>query len=275
MVEAKTVIILIPARFASTRFPGKPLVMLSNKSMVQRVYENCLKAQEIANLEEQNQVSFEASSSDPLNVKITPYVVTDDQRIEDHVKDFGGQVIRVDDDVISGTERIELAYKRHFKDQNVDLIINVQGDEPLLNADDIIKTVFYHLSSSWDIVTMVKRKTQFDQEFLNPNRVKAIYSETSGECHYFSRAPLPHKRTQSEIDKWFLHIGFYSYKPQALKGFCSAAPSHYEKYEGLEQLRAIEQGLRIGAIEINSELIGIDTPDDVSLVEGVLSAQEK
>ena len=275
MVEAKKVLILIPARFASTRFPGKPLVVLSGKSMIQRVYENCMKAQGIANLEEQNQVSNEAKKSDPLNITITPYVITDDQRSEEHVKSFGGKVIRVDDDVISGTERIELAFQRNFKDEDIDLIINVQGDEPLLDAKDIIKTILYHLKSSWDIVTMVKRKNKLDQEFLNPNRVKAIYSESTGECHYFSRAPMPHKRTQTDIDKWFLHIGFYSYRPKALKGFCSTSPSYYEQYEGLEQLRAIEHGLRIGAIEINSELIGIDTPDDVPMVEGVLSGQEK
>ncbi len=274
-MEVRKVLILIPARFASTRFPGKPLVMLGKKSMVQRVFENCLKVQEMANLEGPSQVSNETSKVDPLKIEVSPYVITDDDRIQEHVLGFGGKVMRVDDEVLTGTERIELAYKRYFKDQPYDLVINVQGDEPLLGPQDILKSIQFHLDAPWDIVTMVKRKLNHDQEFLNPNRVKAIYSEKSGECHFFTRAPMPHKRAINKEDKWFLHIGFYSYKPSALEGFCAAPPSQYELYEGLEQLRAIEHGLRIGAIEVNSELIGIDTPEDVSIVEGVLSEQEK
>lgn len=233
-------LVLIPARYASTRFPGKPLVPLLGKPMIQRVWEN------VAHF-------FDAA------------VVTDDDRIEEAVKAFGGQVVRVDDDVESGTLRIGLAYERHFADKEYDFILNVQGDEPLLGGTDLERLVQFHASSPYAVTTLVKKETD-SEEFKNPNRVKAVFSETNGECHYFSRSPVPHDRDGGD-PAWWLHVGVYSYRPESLKQACALPASALEKREKLEQLRVLENGMRIGAVETKSILLGVDVPSDVSKVE--------
>lgn len=198
-------------------------------------------------------------------------VVTDDERIEKHLNELGQKVVRVDDEVASGTERIYLAYERHFADQkSFDYVINVQGDEPLLEGEDLASLVKYHQESSCDIATIVAEKTDFS-EFKNPDRVKAVYEKESGLCHYFSRACVPHDRDGSELKKWYLHIGVYCYRPSALKAFCQAPVSELENIEKLEQLRALGLGLKIGADKARHEFIGVDRPEDLKRVEGVLS----
>lgn len=233
-------LVLIPARHASSRFPGKPLVPLLGKPMIQRVWEN------VAHF-------FDAA------------VVTDDQRIEDAVNEFGGNVVRVDDDVESGTLRIALAYERFFKEKDYDFIINVQGDEPLLGGEDLERLVQFHRDNKFDVATLIKKETNA-QEFLNPNRVKAVYSSATGECHYFSRAPVPHDRNQND-PTWWLHVGVYSYRPDSLRKACALAVSPLEQRERLEQLRVLENGMRIGAVETKSILLGVDVPEDVAKVE--------
>lgn len=233
-------LVLIPARFASTRFPGKPLVPLLGKPMIQRVWEN------VAHF-------FDAA------------IVTDDDRIEDAVKAFGGQVVRVDDDVESGTLRIGLAYERFFADKDYDFILNVQGDEPLLGGQDLERLVQFHATSPFAVTTLIKKEND-SEEFNNPNRVKAVFSERSGECHYFSRSPVPHDRDGSN-SSWWLHVGVYCYRPESLKLACSLPPSPLEGREKLEQLRVLENDMRIGAVETKSILLGVDVPSDVAKVE--------
>jgi 3-deoxy-manno-octulosonate cytidylyltransferase (CMP-KDO synthetase) len=252
------VLILIPARFASTRFPGKPLVKIGSKSMINLVLDNCLKAAHI-------------------NIEFESFVVTDDQRIEDHVKTFSSQVVRVDDDVNSGTLRIQLAYERFFKHKKFDLVINVQGDEPLLMADDLVALAEFHLKSTFDITTLVRKMPLFDETFRDLNKVKAAISEFDGRALYFSRSPIPCKRdvnSDSTNDFWYLHIGVYSYRPEALNKFANATETRLENLEKLEQLRALEIGLSIGAIETKSFLIGVDHVDDVKKVEEVLNGRK-
>jgi 3-deoxy-manno-octulosonate cytidylyltransferase (CMP-KDO synthetase) len=239
------IIVLIPARYQSSRFPGKPLSKIHGKSMIQRVFENC------------------ASSG------YESYVVTDDARIEQHVKDFGGKVIRVDDDVPSGTERIALAFEREIEGV-VDLVINVQGDEPLLRDDAIKELAEIHLKSNFDIMTMVKRKASGHEDFKNPNVVKAMFVEQSNQCLYFSRASIPFDRDGECNFDWFHHLGVYSYRPKALLEFSKRAVSRLENIEKLEQLRALEMGLSIGALEVNFEPIGVDTPADIHKIEEVI-----
>ena len=251
-MKTSRVLVLIPARYASPRFPGKPLAEIAGKSMIQRVYEG---------------VTELPSSEQNSAPKIDAYVVTDDQRIEDHVKTFGG-VVRVDDDVQSGTERIELAYQRFFKDGNYDLVINVQGDEPLIKPDLLLELVNFHLSSPFDITTLVKPMTDMDA-FVDPNKVKVVQSKTSGECHYFSRSPIPFDRDGEGLKEWLLHIGVYSFKPESLVNFCRNDISFYENLEKLEQLRGLEAGMRFGAIRTNVTLMGVDTPEDLEKLEGV------
>lgn len=246
-------LVLIPARYASSRFPGKPLVKIAGKSMIEWVFTHCGQANDLAG---ETDLSFET------------VVVTDDERIEQCVQEFGGRVVRVDDDVISGTERIYFAYKRHFSQQSFDLVINVQGDEPLLKADDLITLANFHLKSDFDLVTLVKKQT--DQELIqNPNVVKALWEEKTKKCHYFSRAPIPYDRSGTR-EWWYSHVGVYAFRTQALEEFCSSPPSYYECLESLEQLRALGLGLSIGAIPTERTLIGVDTPEDIEKLDGVL-----
>lgn len=255
-MEVRRALVLIPARYASSRFPGKPLAEINGKSMIQRVYENCHSAQGFA------------PSNFTLELEVA--VVTDDDRIENHVKNFGN-VVRVDDDVTSGTLRIELAYKRHFQNQNFDYVVNVQGDEPLLTGEDLVKLLEFHYAADYDITTMVRSMSGFGEEFKDPNKVKAIFSPLTGACHFFTRSAVPHDRDDADVKEWFLHIGVYSYKTQALIDYCESPETYYEQVEKLEQLRAIEHGLSIGAIQTDAQLMGVDTPEDLKKLEGVLS----
>lgn len=257
-MSKKSVLILIPARFASTRFPGKPLAMISGKTMIARVLDNCLTASH-------PDINFES------------FVVTDSDEVEGHIKTFSENVVRVDDDVISGTLRIELAYNRFFKSKNYDLVINVQGDEPLLEGSDLVRLAEFHLKSPFEIATLVKKQNGFDTVFQDPNKVKVAMSETTGRAFYFSRAPIPFKRdigVDLSGEYWFLHIGVYSYKADALTQFAKAPVSRLEDLEKLEQLRALEMGMNIGALETKSIVMGVDHPEDVKKVEEVLNGRK-
>jgi len=239
------VVVLIPARYQSSRFPGKPLALIKNKTMIEHVYQNA------------------ASSG------LECAVVTDDSRVEAEVKRFGGKVIRVDDDVPSGSERIALAYERFYKD-SADLIINVQGDEPLLPGSSLKELADFHLKSKFDIATMVRPRKSSESDFKNTNVVKAVLATASNQCLYFSRASLPFDRDQKAEYEWHQHIGVYSYKPQALAEFVKAPVARLEDLEKLEQLRAMEMGYTIGALKVEYVLQGVDTPEDVEKVERYL-----
>lgn len=257
-MSKKRVLILIPARFASTRFPGKPLALIDGISMIQRVQQNCSHA---------HAPGFEFSS----------YVVTDDQRVEDHVLTFSPNVVRVNDGVISGTLRIQLAYERFFQNQNFELIINVQGDEPLLDSSDLVKLAQFHLDGSFDIATLVKKQFGFFDDFQDSNKVKVVMSEATGAAFYFSRASVPFKReaiADPVNDYWFLHIGVYSYRPEALIKFSKSNETRMENLEKLEQLRALEIGLSIGAHQTESVVMGVDHPNDIKKVEEVLNGRK-
>jgi 3-deoxy-manno-octulosonate cytidylyltransferase (CMP-KDO synthetase) len=251
------VLILIPARFDSTRFPGKPLKLLKGKTIIQRVLENCWQLNKI---EEGPQ--FETC------------VVTDDQRIEDHVKKINGQVVRVDDEVSSGTLRIQLAFERFFQNKKYDLILNVQGDEPLLLSEDIQKLATFHLSGPFGMATMLKKMKGTGGEFTNPNKVKCIFTEENSQCHYFSRASIPYKRGDDILEEdffWYHHIGVYSFLPKVLQEIVEGPHGHYEKCESLEQLRCLNLGIKIGAVLTESNISGVDTPEDLKKLEGVIS----
>lgn len=245
------VLILIPARFASSRFPGKPLASLLGKSLIQRVYENCA-----------------AALSGDQNLSGEVRVVTDDDRIENHVLEFGGKISRIDDDVQSGSERIYLAYERYFKDDNFDFVINVQGDEPLLTGKELDHLIHFHEKSEYDITTIVKKDGHSAAEFTNENRVKAMFVPKNGRCLYFSRSPI-----EATKDEWYLHIGVYCYRIQALEKFFHSGPGFYEEKERLEQLRALEEGMSIGAVATDLKLAGVDVPEDIKTVEELIRVQ--
>lgn len=228
--------------------------MISGKSMIQRVFENCTLIG--------TTTSFDSKA----------YVVTDNSEIEKHVQDFGGNVIRVDDEVESGTERIYLAFERS-SDKAFDLIINVQGDEPLLDANELERLVHFHLNSPFDIATLVK-KNESTEDFKNSNIVKAVVVP-SGRCLYFSRGELPFDRDGKKLKPWWQHIGVYSYRPKALQKFSESELGVYEKLEKLEQLRALELGMSIGALVTDLNLIGVDTPADLNKLEALINKKLK
>ncbi len=242
-------LILIPARYGSSRFPGKPLAKILDRPMIQHVIENCQSS------------GFDCA------------VVTDDERIEKPLKEKGLPCVRVDDAVSTGSERIALAYERFFSKKSYDFIVNVQGDEPLLKANTLKELVDYHGKSGFEIATAVKARNSTEEDFKNPNIVKCIYSEKDGKCLYFTRASAPHFRDNS-IGQWHQHIGLYSYRTPALRSFVKLKESRLEKAEKLEQLRAMENGMTLGAIIVNETLIGVDTPEDIHRIEGVLSGKE-
>ncbi len=247
-------IVLIPARFASSRFPGKPLAKIKGpdgeKSMIQRVYENL-------------------SGSSLLDV----YVVTDDARIEQHVKDFRGKALRVDDEVSTGSERIALALKRFFKVSPSQVVINVQGDEPLIQASDIESLFLAHQKDSWTMGTLYRESSE-TSEWQNSNRVKVVGTKTNlgFRAHYFSRSAIPFFRDDLS-PSYKIHVGVYSYRAETLEQFIRFAPSPLEQAEKLEQLRALDHEIPIYLIETKQTYIGVDGPEDIKLVEGVLNGK--
>ena len=239
---------IIPARYASSRFPGKPLAEICGKPMIQRVYEQASK------------------------VLDTVIVATDDERIYDCVKSFGGVVYMTSPDHRCGTDRICEAYQLWRKndeaiaDEEI-VVVNIQGDEPFIQPEQI-KAVMDCFPT--DIATLAKPYTADDdlQELLTPNVVKVVFSQQTGEALYFSRSVIPYLRgvEQNEwLDKgqYFSHIGLYAYRADVLLRITQLPPSTLEQMESLEQLRWIENGLKIKVAVSHTKSIGIDTPNDL------------
>ena len=196
------------------------------------------------------------------------YVVTDDERIEKAVRAFGGQVLRVDDDVPSGSERIALAYERYLVATGAKYVVNVQGDEPLLNGGVLKDLVSFHANSVFDVTTLVRPRERSEADWSNPNVVKAVLG-LHGRCSYFSRASVPFERDGTKA-QWHQHVGVYCYKAQALQAFVKLPASPLENLEKLEQLRGLENGMSFGALVTHQRLIGVDVPEDVKKVEEAL-----
>ncbi|MFC2100528.1 3-deoxy-manno-octulosonate cytidylyltransferase [Bacteroidota bacterium] len=238
---------IIPSRFASSRFPGKPLVDIKGKSMIQRVYE-------------------QASKSTLLNYLI---VATDDTLIFDHVKKFGGNAIMTSSDIQNGTERcfetIKLL-KNSTDSKEFDIVINIQGDEPFINPLIIDKLAFVFNNQKVQIATLIK-KIGSEEELFNPNVVKVVIDHLK-KAVYFSRQAIPFIRNKNE-QEWihhylfYKHIGIYGYTIQTLEEINSFNKSSLEKAESLEQLRWIENGKTIHTEITEYDSIGIDTPEDL------------
>ncbi len=246
-------IAIIPARFASTRFPGKPLATLGGKTVIQRVYEQVSKA--IDNV----------------------LVATDDERIFHHVTDFGGKAVMTSSQHRSGTDRCWEAYQKNGG--NDDIIINVQGDEPFIMPEQIEALKLCFDDETTDIATLVKPfdKAKAYEELENPNSVKVVLNSNMNAM-YFSRSVIPHLRG---IDKalwpgkhqYFTHLGIYAYRAKALERITGMEASALELAESLEQLRWLENGMTIKAGITNHSSIGIDTPQDLERAEQFLNQQ--
>lgn len=242
---------IIPARFASTRFPGKPLAMLGGRTVIQRVYE-----QATAILDE-------------------AYVATDDERIYQAVEQFGGQAIMTRSDHKSGTDRIEEAAEKIGT--QADVIINIQGDEPFIQQSQIETLMHLFDEPTTQIGTLGKRFETIEAA-LNPNSPK-IVTDKRGFALYFSRSIIPFIRGK-EQGEWlqhfpFLkHLGLYAYRREVLREVTLLPQSPLEIAESLEQLRWLENGYRIRVGLTDVETVGIDTPEDLQRAEAFLAIQK-
>ncbi len=240
-------IAIIPARYASTRFPGKPLAILGGKPVIQRVYE---------------QVS---------SVIQDVYVATDDQRIYDAVEAFGGKVIMTSPNHKSGTDRIEEAYNKIQGEW--DVIINVQGDEPFIQPSQIESLCHCFDSPETQIATLGKPFESMEA-VENPNSPK-IVTDNNGFALYFSRSVIPYVRGK-ESSEWLQHfpylkhLGLYAYRTEVLHEVTQLPQSSLEIAESLEQLRWLQNGYRIRVGQTDVETVGIDTPEDLERAESFL-----
>ena len=243
--ESMRIVGIIPARYASTRFEGKALADLCGKPMIQHVYEKATRA----------------SSLDDV------VIATDDERIFDTVKDFGGQVVMTSPAHPSGTDRI--AEVAHFLD--VEVVVNIQGDEPLIHPAMIDEVVAPFMADPSIVVSTLKRRIDSEAQYKNPNIVKVV-TDSDGFALYFSRSPLPYVKSgdwTSDLQA-YLHVGLYAYRKQFLLKYAQMPPSFLERTEGLEQLRILESGYRIKVPETNYVSIGVDTLEDLNVAREIL-----
>ncbi len=255
--------IVIPARFASTRFPGKPLVLIRNKPLVQWVWERAMRCRRAGRV----------------------VVATDDERIYRAVEFFGGEAVMTSPDHPSGTDRIaEVARK-----VKAALYVNLQGDEPLIDPAEIDRLIDGLVRSRADLATLA-HPIEDSADLANPNVVKVV-TDARGRALYFSRSPIPYWRdgqgkTPAELKKlkqkgrkgqkdpaappYWRHVGIYAYRAAALKRFVGFPPSPLERAESLEQLRALENGLLLQVIPTKMRCQGVDTPADLAAVTRLL-----
>lgn len=237
---------IIPARYASTRFEGKPLIDIQGMSMIERVYRQCKLASQLSDV----------------------VVATDDERIFSHVADFGGKAVMTAPTHTSGTERCNEAFSVISNTTNtiIDGVINIQGDEPFIDPTQINDLAILLASPEVEIATLIK-KINDKTELFNENVVKVVIDQFS-KALYFSRNPIPFCRGIAQ-DSWlnqntyYKHIGIYAYRTSTLSKIVKLAPAMLEMSESLEQLRWLSNGYKVSVSETASESIAIDTPDDL------------
>ena len=229
-------VILIPARWASTRFPGKPLAMIAGVSLIQRVYERAKRASRAKAI----------------------FVATDDARIAEHVTGFGGRVVQPPGDFQSGSDRIAAALS--LLGEEFDQVVNVQGDEPLIDAGLIDNLIEALQTTKSDMATLASPLAS-DEELQSRDIVKVV-TALDGRALYFSRAPLGGAMR---------HVGLYGYQTAVLRKLASLPPSPLERAESLEQLRALQNGFRIQVLQTSKPHLGVDRPEDVLRVEQELA----
>jgi len=246
---ADSVIGVIPARFASTRLPGKPLVVIAGKPLVQWVWEAASRCELIGRL----------------------LIATDDARIVEACRAFGAETVMTSAECPSGSDRLAEA----IRGVAGDVIVNIQGDEPLIDPATIDLAVEALLKDANAAVTSAMVPFAADEDYTQPHMVKVV-TDKSGYAMYFSRAPIPDMRRLDAAERnsapaAMKHVGLYVYRRQALETFVTLPPSRYELMEKLEQLRLLEAGMRIRMIEVGAAAVGVDTPEDVEVVEKLLA----
>ena len=235
------IVAVIPARYAATRFPGKLMQMLGNKTIIRHVYDNTV-------------------STGLFN---DVFVVTDSEIIYKEIKDGGGKVIMSKKGHESGSDRIAEA----VAEMNIDVIVNVQGDEPFIKKEPLEKLVNLFNDDKIEVASLMRKISK--EEATNPNNVKVV-TDRSGYALYFSRSIVPYQRDERSNAEYFLHVGVYGYKKDALITFTKLPQSSLEKIEKLEQLRYLENGIKIKMAETDYNNIAIDTPEDLERAKSSL-----
>jgi len=235
-------VIIIPARYKSSRFPGKPLVNILGKSLIRRVWEQCIKAIDSSNV----------------------FIATDDDRIKDHCLLNNMNWISTSENCLTGTDRVCEAFTR--KNFNCDIIVNVQGDEPLISPDDIITVIKDHKNSSY--VSCGYCEINNEEDFKNPNIIKVVmdYNEN---LLYASRSPIPINKNRQLI-KADKQVCIYAFSMISLMDFNSTRKSKLEEIEDIEFLRFLEMGKKVKMVKVSNSSISVDIPEDVIKVENVL-----
>lgn len=239
----------IPARYQSSRFPGKPLVQIAGKPMIQHVYECASACPELSEV----------------------CVATDDKRIEACVHGFGGKAVMTEKSHRSGTDRIsEAALKMGLgKD---DLIVNIQGDQPIFHPSQISRLVAPLAEDESISMTTLKYKITEESEIRNPNHVKVV-TDRHGFGLYFSRSPIPFYRGTTSSEDYYKHLGLYAFRMGFLIQFNRFSEGVLESAEKLEQLRALEHGVKIKVVETPFDSIEVDVPEDIKRIEKMLCSQ--
>ena len=241
------VLCVIPARYASTRLPGKPLALIAGKPMIQHVYERACHAvmpQEVV-------------------------VATDSKIVADAVKEFGGKVMMTSPDHPSGTDRlaeVALSYP------DIDVIVNVQGDEPMI-PPEVIDRLSQAFADDKDLKMATLKTLMGEEDYNNPNAVKVV-TDQNGYALYFSRSLLPYPRNRKADFKVYKHVGIYAYRRSFLLSYAAYEPTPLEQIEGLEQLRVLENGQRIKVLESKFQGIGIDTQEDLDAINALFTRME-
>lgn len=240
------ILCVIPARYASTRLPGKPLADIAGKPMICRVYDRAVQAKCLSEV----------------------VVATDDQRVLQAVEAHGGKAMMTAKDHPTGTDRLAEVAAAY---PDIDLIINVQGDEPLIEPS-IIDALAAAFDGDADLkMATVMTEITDEAEQMNPNNVKVV-TDKNGYALYFSRSLLPYPRYRKGVPV-YKHIGIYAYKREFLLHYAKMAPTPLEETEALEQLRALENGYRIKVIRTDHRFVGVDTAEDLAMVNKIYRQQ--
>lgn len=247
---------VIPARYASTRFPGKMLATIGNKTLIQHTYENARRCKAISEI----------------------VVATDDLRILHHVESFGGKAVMTSPTCLNGTERAAEVYSANYLAPQlpIDVIINLQGDEPCVEPDIIEAIVNLIKNDSSAVMSTAIAPIISQEEALSSSVVKCVIS-SQGEALYFSRALIPGSRSYKDNSDitYYKHIGIYAFRPDFLLHYVALPNTPLQMIEDLEQLKVIEHGYQIKTAIVEYASIGVDNPEDIKIVEPILRAQNR
>jgi 3-deoxy-manno-octulosonate cytidylyltransferase (CMP-KDO synthetase) len=239
----------IPARYGSTRLPAKPLADIHGRPMIWHVWSRAARAAELR----------------------TVYVATDDERIARACEEFGAPYVLTDPALPSGSDRVWAAAVA--QQVEAEILVNIQGDEPLLQPEIIDSMVRALRATPWASVSTPVTPLTNPEELAKPSVVKVALAEATMNGLYFSRSPIPFDRDGSGAVRYYKHLGLYAWRRDALREFVSAPPSPLELAEQLEQLRLLELGHRIVCVHTEASLHAVDTPDDLEYVRSVIAAQ--